>query len=69
MLSAEIIFILPHMIQRRTFKTCFLMTKREQQYLLIVLGLFLLGLGVRLYGVDHGVSFAGESYRGEMIYE
>lgn len=57
------------MIQRRTFKTFFLMTKREQQYLLIVLGLFLLGLGVRLYGVDHGVSFAGESYRGEMIYE
>lgn len=57
------------MIQRRAILACFLLTKREQYYVLLVLGLFLLGLGVRLYGVDHSISFTEEPYRGEMIYE
>lgn len=57
------------MIQRRAILACFLLTNREQKYVLVVLGLFLLGLGVRLYGVDRSVTIAEEPYRGEMIYE
>jgi len=57
------------MIQRRAIIACFLLTNREQKYVLVVLGLFLLGLGVRLYGVDRSVTVTEEPYRGEMIYE
>jgi hypothetical protein len=57
------------MIRRRALRACFRLTEQEKNYLLLIAGLFIIGLMGRFLVQNNDTSLASEPYLKGGVYE